>query len=125
MEKKLISDGVEAYPYYPTKMGYYPAKTGRISLPLLSHEDGTNGEKPPASGASLTEKVEPQRIDVNSPKISLNPNKTIVSEIGLLLGRSLFPLTAIMLIMGTILWGSWVSFILAFVWFAIVLMRFG
>ncbi len=82
-------------------------------------------ENAPASEPNLTEKFKPQRIPANSPEIFLNPSRNILSNIGLILGRSLFPLTAIMLILGTILWGPWVSLILAIVWFMIVLMRFG
>lgn len=73
----------------------------------------------------LSEKVAIKQIDLNLPEINLKQNKTIVRDIGLVLGRSLFPITAIALIMGSILWGPWVSLILAVVWFLIVLIKVG
>ena len=37
-----------------------------------------------------------------------------------LIGRSLFPITALVLILGTLVWGPWVSLGLTFVWWRIV-----
>jgi hypothetical protein len=45
--------------------------------------------------------------------------------LGLVLGRSLFPITALVIIGGTIWWGPWISLVLAFSWFIIVLMWIG
>ncbi|GAB1542903.1 hypothetical protein NUACC21_55770 [Scytonema sp. NUACC21] len=39
--------------------------------------------------------------------------------------RSLFPLSAVVIILSTIWWGPWMSFILAFTWFCVVLMWIG
>lgn len=74
---------------------------------------------------SFQEEVETKSISSNFSEISLNQNKSLGSKIGLLLGRSLFPLTAILIIMGTIVWGPWISLILAIVWFSIVLVWIG
>ena len=39
--------------------------------------------------------------------------RRIVSRFGLLAGRSLVPLTALVIILGTMWWGPWVSLLLA------------
>jgi hypothetical protein len=39
--------------------------------------------------------------------------RRIVSRFGLLAGRSLIPLAALAIILGTVLWGPWVSLLLA------------
>jgi len=44
----------------------------------------------------------------------------LVRECGWVLGRSLFPFVALVLILGTVLWGPWVTLILALVWWHIV-----
>jgi hypothetical protein len=38
------------------------------------------------------------------------------SRLGLILGRSLIPLTALLIILGTVWWGPWVSLSVAVVW---------
>lgn len=40
--------------------------------------------------------------------------------VGSLLGRSLFPLVALVLIAGTVLWGPWVTLVLALLWWNVV-----
>ena len=44
----------------------------------------------------------------------------LLRELGAVLGRSLFPLVAILLIGGTFLWGPWGTALLAVVWWRIV-----
>ena len=44
--------------------------------------------------------------------------------IGMLFGRSLIPLTAVVIVGGTVVWGPWVSLALAAVWFFVVVPRF-
>lgn len=39
---------------------------------------------------------------------------------GRLAGRSLFPLVALGLVLGTVLWGPWVTLVLAFAWWNVV-----
>jgi hypothetical protein len=38
--------------------------------------------------------------------------------VGMLAGRSLFPLVTVIILGGTVLWGPWVTMALAIVWFA-------
>jgi len=40
--------------------------------------------------------------------------------IGTFLGRSLFPIAALALILGTLVWGPWVTLLLAAVWWKVV-----
>lgn len=40
--------------------------------------------------------------------------------LGQVLGRSLFPIVALVLIAGTMLWGPWVTLVLALVWWNVV-----
>lgn len=40
--------------------------------------------------------------------------------VGLILGRSLFPLLALSIILGTLLWGPWVTLALALVCFGVI-----
>ncbi len=42
----------------------------------------------------------------------------------MLLGRSLFPIFALVVILGTVVWGPWVSLAITFIWWRIVA-RFG
>ncbi len=42
--------------------------------------------------------------------------RRIGSRFGLIVGRSLIPLTALLIILGTIWWGPWVSLSAAVVW---------
>ncbi len=48
------------------------------------------------------------------------PRSGFVAQVGYLFGRSLFPWVALALIGGTVLWGPWVTLILAIVWWRIV-----
>ena len=41
-------------------------------------------------------------------------------ELGWLLGRSLFPLVALVLLVGTLWWGPWGTLALAFLWWRLV-----
>ena len=43
-----------------------------------------------------------------------------VRNLGWLVGRSLFPLCALVLLLGTLWWGPWVTFALTFIWWRIV-----
>lgn len=43
-----------------------------------------------------------------------------VRETGWILGRSLFPFAALALILGTVLWGPWVTLGLTLVWWRVV-----
>ena len=40
--------------------------------------------------------------------------------LGLLIGRSLFPITAVVILGGTFLWGPWITLGLALGWFGLV-----
>jgi hypothetical protein len=40
-----------------------------------------------------------------------------VAALGILVGRSLFPLVMVVILGGTLLWGPWVTMVLAFTWF--------
>lgn len=40
--------------------------------------------------------------------------------IGMLFGRSLIPVTTVVIVGGTVVWGPWISLALAFVWFFVV-----
>lgn len=40
-----------------------------------------------------------------------------VAALGMLLGRSLFPLATLVILGGTFLWGPWTTLVLAVVWF--------
>ncbi len=40
--------------------------------------------------------------------------------IGLVLGRSLFPFASLAIIAGTLLWGPWVTLVLALLWWHVV-----
>jgi len=42
--------------------------------------------------------------------------RQISSRIVLILGRSLIPITALIIILGTIWWGPWISLLLAAAW---------
>jgi len=44
----------------------------------------------------------------------------LVGGIGRFLGRSLFPVVALALILGTLLWGPWVTLVLALLWWHLV-----
>lgn len=43
-----------------------------------------------------------------------------LAQVGSVFGRSLFPWVALAIILGTMLWGPWVSLVLAVVWWKIV-----
>lgn len=43
-----------------------------------------------------------------------------IEEIGWLVGRSLFPIVALLLIWGTVIWGPWWTLVLTVVWWRIV-----
>jgi hypothetical protein len=45
---------------------------------------------------------------------------TPLGRLGLVLGRSLFPVTALIVIFGALLWGPYVSLALAYLWWRIV-----
>jgi hypothetical protein len=42
--------------------------------------------------------------------------RRVVARLGLLIGRSLIPCTALLIILGTMWWGPWVSLLLAAGW---------
>ena len=44
----------------------------------------------------------------------------MTGRIGMILGRSLFPLSALAIIAGTTVWGPWVSLGLAYGWWRLV-----
>jgi hypothetical protein len=48
------------------------------------------------------------------------PTQTSTPRLGLVLGRSLFPFTALTIIVGTLIWGPWISFVLAYAWWRLV-----
>ena len=39
---------------------------------------------------------------------------------GLLLGRSLFPVTALVVILGALVWGPWASLVVGYAWWRVV-----
>lgn len=41
-------------------------------------------------------------------------------RLGEVFGRSLFPFAALALILGTMVWGPWVTLVLAFLWWRVV-----
>lgn len=43
-----------------------------------------------------------------------------LQNVGLVIGRSLFPISAVAILGGTFLWGPWVTLALALGWFGIV-----
>jgi hypothetical protein len=43
-----------------------------------------------------------------------------VAALGMLVGRSLFPLIMVVILGGTLLWGPWTTMILAIAWFAAI-----
>lgn len=43
-----------------------------------------------------------------------------LTKLGYLVGRSLFPIVGLALILGTLLWGPWVTLVLTYVWWRIV-----
>ena len=52
-----------------------------------------------------------------------SPQHTIprgVAALGMLVGRSLFPLVMVVILGGTLLWGPWATMVLAILWFATV-----
>ena len=52
---------------------------------------------------------------------SRTPDSThFAHELGLVFGRSLFPFVALGLLLGTFLWGPWVTLLLAVVWWKLV-----
>jgi hypothetical protein len=40
-----------------------------------------------------------------------------LAALGMLIGRSLFPLMMVIILGGTLLWGPWVTLVLALAWF--------
>jgi hypothetical protein len=44
----------------------------------------------------------------------------VIGRIGLIAGRSLFPLSAVLIIAGAALWGPWISLALAYGWWRLV-----
>jgi len=44
--------------------------------------------------------------------------RPVVADLGMLAGRSLFPLLTVMVIAGTVLWGPWVTMVVAIVVFS-------
>jgi hypothetical protein len=55
----------------------------------------------------------------------LEPLFVATQWVVLALGRSLFPISAIVIIGGTVVWGPWVTLVLAFGWFTVVLKWMG
>jgi LytS/YehU family sensor histidine kinase len=72
----------------------------------------------------IIEVAETEKIQ-DGHHILLGSKFDLFTFLGLVIGRSLFPVTAVVIIGGTILWGPWISLVLAFSWFAIVLMWIG
>ena len=56
---------------------------------------------------------EPRSAHAAAPRAPL-------AGLGLVLGRSLFPFAALLLILGTLVWGPWVTLVLAAVWWKVV-----
>ena len=52
------------------------------------------------------------------------PTHDALTKIGLLLGRSLFPLVTFLILAGTLLWGPWISLALALLTWRLVV-KFG
>ena len=46
--------------------------------------------------------------------------KSVVTRIRMLIGRSLFPASALVIIAGAMLWGPWVTLALAYGWWRVV-----
>ncbi len=53
---------------------------------------------------------------IYTAKIMNDSKRQIGSRIVLILGRSFIPITALLIIFGTILWGPWISLLLAAGW---------
>ncbi len=49
----------------------------------------------------------------------MNASGTSIS-LGSIVGRSLFPITALAIVVGAVFWGPWISLILAYLWWRIV-----
>jgi len=49
-----------------------------------------------------------------------NAPRTRQQGVGLVLGRSLFPITALVIVAGTVWWGPWVSLLFAYGWWRVV-----
>lgn len=46
--------------------------------------------------------------------------RPLLFRLGLILGRSLFPLIAVGILLGTMWWGPWVSLLFALLWWRVV-----
>ena len=57
---------------------------------------------------------------VSSPERTPARARGVLATAGNLLGHSLFPFVALILIAGTVLWGPWVTLVLALLWWNIV-----
>jgi hypothetical protein len=44
----------------------------------------------------------------------------VTGRIGLIVGRSLFPISALAIIAGAVVWGPWISLALAYGWWRLV-----
>ena len=44
----------------------------------------------------------------------------VMTRFGMIVGRSLFPFSALLIISGTVLWGPWASLVLGYVWWRVV-----
>ena len=43
-----------------------------------------------------------------------------IAALGMLVGRSLFPLVMVVILSGTLLWGPWTTLVLAIAWFTAI-----
>ncbi len=57
-------------------------------------------------------------VTASSQETSQDPG--FLGRLGWVLGRSLFPVASLTLILGTMLWGPWVTLVLALVWWKVV-----
>ena len=62
----------------------------------------------------------PDTVRATRPSTAIPLRDPDPLSIGMFLGRSLFPIAAVVLITGTLWWGPWVTLALTFVWWRVV-----
>ena len=79
----------------------------RLAPRLSSH--------PPSD--TMTTTTHPKNVFARDRK---RPRRGALAETGMILGRSLFPISAVLLIAGALLWGPWFTLIGAALWWRVV-----
>lgn len=104
-----------------------PSPTPRVSVPTPSPEP--RAPRPRRGGRPCPPLVlPPERLPQEAPgawHLPSDPRQRPeeprrLHELGQLLGRSLFPLSSLLLITGTLLWGPWGTLGLAVLWWRVV-----